>query len=59
MICLHSPSCICIVTCGWLKCFIAAKGKTETIRKKNIKRRIYLKKDVVLPTFSHYNKCGW
>lgn len=41
MVCLCSPSCICIVACGWLKCFIAAKGKIETIRKKYKEKNIF------------------
>lgn len=41
MVCLHSPSSICIVICVWLQCFIAAKGKVETIRKKHKEKNIF------------------
>lgn len=39
MVCLQSPSSIFIVICGWLQCFIAARGEMETIRKKIKKKR--------------------
>lgn len=39
MVCLQFPSPVFMVICGWLQCFIAAKGKMETIRKKFKKKR--------------------
>lgn len=41
MVCLHSPFPICIVICGWLKCFMAAKVKMKTIRKNYKEKNIF------------------